>query len=834
MKKIANIILTISLVMGLMTFVQLPINSAEIQYSTISVGGARTAVIKKDYSLWIFGVGSVGDGTTENRYTPIKIMDDVVQVTTKSNHTAAIKSDGSLWTWGGNQYGQLGDGTTERRLTPVKIMDDIIYVSVGNNHTAAIKSDRSLWMWGYNWEGQIGDGTKTDKYNKNDKLTPVKVMDDVIYVMASSDHTVVIKSDGSLWTWGGNQYGQLGDGTTERRLTPVKIMDNVSLVTVGYSTTAAIKSDGSLWMWGWNFTGELGDGTTEDKYNPVKIMDDVVCVSIGSGYTAAIKGDNSFWAWGANNSGQLGTGTRTSVSYTPTKIMDDVVCVSSGEHTAIIKSDGSLWAWGANYYGQLGDGTTENKLIPIKIMTDVMLPSNVSFAPIKTTSNNEASPYIYDSIDIGDSLSLPYNQLATVNNQQSAAYVVSSALVDLTADQRNSSTAIDKITHFSESAITNAASTKVLGSNINITYDDVAPLYNVARSTGDAVNAELRAGNIQTTREMNDNVRFVTDSANLNVTLNSSVYASDADNIIVENGAFGVKIPVNLVDENLTITLSTEDTNLYSFGPRTMSMSAIPLAITSGARYQLVTSKKLDGNITISLPAMSGDTTYQAIQNGNGVIVGGKYNPNTNMLEAKVNEGGSYSVVTNEKNFGDINEKATEMQKAIKYLASKGVINGRTEAEFDPNSSISRAEITALIMRALSKVDPNADGNFNDVKSSDWYFGAIGSAKRYRIVNGMSETTFEPMTIIKKDQILAIAARTLVSEMKYKVPSDINSYLSEYNDRSSLADWSLSDLALATRENLVVRRVDGKFQPTDSMTRGDAAIILYRMFLKIW
>jgi len=455
--------------------------------------------------------------------------------------------------------------------------------------------------------------------------------------------------------------------------------------------------------------------------------------------------------------------------------------------------------------------------------------------PVQPTSSQ--TDYEYDEYNAGDSLQLPYEQLATITNQQSAAYVVSSALVDLTADQRQASSSIDKILHFSESAITNAASAKVSGGNINITYDDVAPLYNIANSTGIAVGTELYAGNIPFDRNINDNVRFVSDSSDsLNVTLNSSVYASDADNIIIENGSFGVKVPVNLVDENLTITLTAKssDINPYSYGMRALSVSATPLALISGQWYELTTSKKLEDNITISLPALNGDTTYQARQNGNGAIVRGKYNPTTNMLEAKVNEGGSYSVVINEKDFGDLNTKATEMQKAIKYLASKGIINGRREAEFDPNSSISRAELTALIMRALSKVDPNADGNFSDVKSADWYFGAIGSAKRYSIVNGMSETTFEPATIIKKDQILAIAARTLVSEMKYNKVTDIDMYLNLYNDKADLADWSLSDLALATRENLVVKRVDGTFNPTEAMTRGDAAIILYRLFLKIW
>ena len=153
---------------------------------------------------------------------------------------------------------------------------------------------------------------------------------------------------------------------------------------------------------------------------------------------------------------------------------------------------------------------------------------------------------------------------------------------------------------------------------------------------------------------------------------------------------------------------------------------------------------------------------------------------------------------------------------------------------FNPDGAITRAEIATLIVRTLSKLDANADGGFTDVKKSDWYFGAVGSAKAYGIINGTSATTFAPKDQIRKDQIIAIAARTLRSEMKWKSPKNIDNYLKKFTDREKLPSWGTDDFALASMADLIILRTDGKFNPSDTMTRGDAAVVLYRLFMKIW
>lgn len=244
---------------------------AKGNYEAVVAGDNYFVVLKTDGSLWAWGdnrAGQLGDGTKSYRQNPVKVMDDVRQVSVGRQHTMAIRNDGSLWAWGDNGDGQLGDGTQTQRSTPVKIMDDVRQVSAGGLHTMAVRNDGSLWAWGNNTFGEIGNGVEFSQ-----PLSPVKVMDNVREVSADNCYTMAVCNDGSLWAWGSNNYGQYGDGTKRARIRPKKIMDNVREVSAGGFFTFAILNDGSLWAWGNNSSGELGDGTQTQRLSPVKIMD---------------------------------------------------------------------------------------------------------------------------------------------------------------------------------------------------------------------------------------------------------------------------------------------------------------------------------------------------------------------------------------------------------------------------------------------------------------------------------------------------------------------------------------------------------------------------------
>jgi len=292
------------------------------------------------------------------------------------NHTAAIRSDGSLWAWGLNSRGQLGNNSTTKSSVPVQEHSKSTWVSVsaGYYHTAAIKSDGSLWAWGENG-GRLGNNSTTDSsvpVQENSKSTWVSVF-------AGSSHTAAIKSDGSLWAWGANNSGQLGNNSAAGSSVPVQEHSKSTWVSVsaGREHTAAIKSDGSLWAWGNNSYGQLGKNSTNDSSSlPVQehSKSTWVSVSAGSQHTAAIRSDGSLWAWGLNNSGQLGNNSTTDKSSVPVQEDSKSTWVSvsaggsagSGSHTAAIKSDGSLWSWGSNRYGQLGNNSTTESSVPVR------------------------------------------------------------------------------------------------------------------------------------------------------------------------------------------------------------------------------------------------------------------------------------------------------------------------------------------------------------------------------------------------------------------------------------------------------------------------------------
>jgi len=252
-----------------------------------------------------------------------------------SCYTVALKEDGTVWAWGSNGYGQLGDGTTSNRYYPVQVMSD-----------------------------------------PSTEFTNVKA------VSAGYAHTVALKEDGTVWVWGRNNVGQLGDGSTDDIYYPVQVMSDVIAISAGYYHILAIDNDNNLWAWGYNSDGQLGDGTRTDSQFPVKVhgeggvgnLVDVIAVSAGNYYTLAIDNGNNLWAWGQNSSGQLGDGSTTRKTL-PVKVMSDpsteftnVKAVSAGEdHTVAVKQDGTVWAWGSNNSGKLGDDTTTDSQFPVKV-----------------------------------------------------------------------------------------------------------------------------------------------------------------------------------------------------------------------------------------------------------------------------------------------------------------------------------------------------------------------------------------------------------------------------------------------------------------------------------
>jgi alpha-tubulin suppressor-like RCC1 family protein len=294
------------------------------------VSGALSATaIKTDGTLWTWGRntnGQLGINDTTARNTPVTTFaggTNWKQVSSGGYPMAAIKTDGTLWTWGSNIEGRLGTNDTTDRATPVTTFaggTNWKQVAAGYSHCAAIKTDGTLWTWGSGGAGQLGTNDTTTK------SVPVEVFGNHTnwkQVSAGGSHTAAIKTDGTLWTWGNNNEGQLGTNDTTNRNTPVTTFaggTNWKKVHAGYhSNNAAIKTDGTLWTWGRNAYGQLGTNDTTQRNTPVTTFaggTNWKQASIGRGQTAAIKTDGTLWTWGNNSQGALGTND-TTARYTP-------------------------------------------------------------------------------------------------------------------------------------------------------------------------------------------------------------------------------------------------------------------------------------------------------------------------------------------------------------------------------------------------------------------------------------------------------------------------------------------------------------------------------------
>ena len=290
-------------------------------WKQVACGVFHSAAIKIDGTLWTWGQnneGQLGDNSITNRSSPVQTITGGTnwkQVSGGTFYTVAIKTDGTLWTWGNNGYGQLGNNSLTNRSSPVQTVaggTNWKQVSCKTAHTAAIKTDGTLWTWGLNNFGQLGDNSIT---NRSSPVQTIVGGTNWKQVVCGYGHIAAIKTDGTLWAWGNNTVGQLGDNNIVNKSSPVQTVaggTNWKQIACGYLHTAAIKTDGTLWTWGSNTYGQLGDNNRVPKSSPVQTITgstDWKQVACGYYHTAALKIDGTLWTWGYNTNGQLGDNT---------------------------------------------------------------------------------------------------------------------------------------------------------------------------------------------------------------------------------------------------------------------------------------------------------------------------------------------------------------------------------------------------------------------------------------------------------------------------------------------------------------------------------------------
>lgn len=384
-------------------------------WQAIDAGEGHTAAIKKDGTLWTWGYnnfGQLGDATNKNKSIPTQVgtSSNWSNVSTGNNFTIALKTDGTLWAWGNNTSGELGDGTNVNKNSPIQIGNsrDWQSISTGSSFTAAIKTNGTLWFWGSNSRGQLGNGSSN---NTIYSPTQTGIANDWQTISCGGSHIIGLKTNGSLWAWGNNEYGQVGDATGNNiRSTPNHIgtATNWKSISTGAEHSIALKSDGTLWGWGYNVGGQLGDGTTSYRIVPTLIGLDSnwESVSAGGNHTTAIKFNGTLWATGRNNYGQLGDGTIIERhTFTSIGLQNDWLKIAGGsEHNVGIRENGELFAWGSNFQGRLGNGKTVDEYNPVQILCPNLSTANYDISdlpvffpnPVKSVLNlsNEADALV--------------------------------------------------------------------------------------------------------------------------------------------------------------------------------------------------------------------------------------------------------------------------------------------------------------------------------------------------------------------------------------------------------------------------------------------------------
>ncbi|AFQ43272.1 cell wall-binding repeat-containing protein [Desulfosporosinus meridiei] len=372
---------------------EVSVQAGSASLSTISAGFVHSLALDSDGSVWAWGdnsEGQLGNNRSDlhNSATPVKVNDltNVIAVAAGGAHSLALKKDGTVWGWGNNEYGQGGYGKIEliaggpsyympdeflRSYTPLQVqgLTDIIAIAAGMDYSLALKSDGTVWAWGSEPYGNQLTNTsggfsnipaqiQIDSYGN--KLT------DITKISAGSAFALALKKDGTVWTWGGLLVDDQGVHNSVAHAQQVLSLSDVVSISAGYSHSLALKSDGTVWGWGSNDLFQLGDRNSAENWStPLQIsgLNHVHGIVAGTYLSMALKTDGTVWSWGANIWGQLGNAADFETeplvkNPVQVKELKNVTAIASGFGFNIARQNGgSIWAWGVNSDGQHGNGS---------------------------------------------------------------------------------------------------------------------------------------------------------------------------------------------------------------------------------------------------------------------------------------------------------------------------------------------------------------------------------------------------------------------------------------------------------------------------------------------
>lgn len=341
----------------------------------LAARATHSVAVADDGSVWTWGSNGNGESADptvalSNLPLSVPLPKSIVGLSAGSFHALALGGDGSVWAWGGNNTGALGNGGQRDLFLPQRVPDLPVMTALaaGSEFSLALAADGTVWSWGSQDAGRLGNGQDSGAQSKPQRLPGLST---VTALSAGYQHALALGADGTVWAWGLNNYGQLGDGSTSNRSTPVPVpgLPKIAAVAAGDFHSLALGRDGQVWAWGYNISGQLGDGSSSDRHGPVRVggVDRAVAIAAGDRTGYAITQDSRLWAWGLNEEGQLGAGAVSGhelAAHTVNGIADFTAVSGRSGYAVGLRRDGTVWGWGRNFEGQLGDGTFAERDAP--------------------------------------------------------------------------------------------------------------------------------------------------------------------------------------------------------------------------------------------------------------------------------------------------------------------------------------------------------------------------------------------------------------------------------------------------------------------------------------
>ncbi|HEY9062777.1 MAG TPA: S-layer homology domain-containing protein [Pseudobacteroides sp.] len=818
--------------------------------------------IKTDNNLWGMGDNTFGQmcNISDSNSKPVAIMDKVKKIKIKYYSCYAIKSDNTLWTWGNNEYGQLGYILESDSFsnTPKRIMDNvnegIKEVFASTQSAYALTMDNSLYSWGSNDQGQLG------RVTEGTNNQPAEIMDFINDLSVSDSHVLALDTYGTLWGWGDNSDNQIVPRDTQSNIIePTLITDNVIQFSTGHRTSSYIDADGYLFR-----LGRVNGYTLwEPEHMPVQpfigsasLLDDTIEVQIEGAYVESVNQQDFYVNRIINGS-------------SPQSVTFSVYDFDASTNTAIIKvpeidpSDcGKKIKYTISYRGNMEVNTNEIVVSPVSSPT-LTSPPTPTPSQSTTTPVPNSPVYIYTPQTGYPGAPSPEASETPVPSPTKASTSTPEPVTIISASDYNKKITTfkdevskivdqykatsDTYNDMNEVLIRKAEKTiedislrrvKSVNSSVDINKVFILPQSQKAKEAKNDVEKILKPYIDEDIRDIRTRINILVEGTHKELSLN---FNKDIVNVMKEK--VDVKVSTNLgnvilYNENADtqlkngLTISLAESKKTSPDIKNIKSTRVSMNFANPGIGIL---KKLSKKLGYELPYGSGNPEYSAIMHesdGNVYNMGGHEDLDYKILRVSTASAGDYFIVEDKKSFEDIGKESSEMKKAVEALASKGIISGRSQNSFDPHASISRSEFTSLIIKGLNLNDDNAASDFKDVLKTAWYYNVVSIACAEGIIAGYEDKTFRGSKVINKQEIVKICAATLNERIGYYYPKNLDKYLN-FVDKQSIPQWAKKFVALGNREGIIVKKPDNSFKGTSSCTRGDAAIILYRLYKKL-